>query len=342
MVFLKKNNLLTFGLPLLIILFSVYLATSSFLVKYPDLAIGITYDLTLMAPLVYFLLIRKQHIPKITVVPVFVLGVVIASLLLPERQQFHLDLIKDFVLPIVELTVLSVIIYKVYRATKSYQAHAVDGQDFYTTIKKSALETLEKPRLASVFASEIAMVYYSLFAWKRKKIGENDFTNYKENGVLSIFGGIIFIVLAETFVLHKVLIDWNAIVTWILTGTSIYTLLQIFAHAKAMTKRPVTLTKETLFLRYGLFADTAIDLTNIDRIEITDKNIEDETLVVDKLALVKEMEGHNIAIHFKEKQRIQKIYGITKECDVLLAQIDGKGDLIDQVEANIEALTNHE
>ena len=97
---------------LFLIVASFMLSATSLLTTHQGLAIGLTYDLTLIAPFIYFLLIRKTKVPNTTVLPFFVLSLVFASYLLPAHSQQHLHLIKQFILPVAELSVLGFVIYK--------------------------------------------------------------------------------------------------------------------------------------------------------------------------------------------------------------------------------------
>ena len=105
----RFSLLFAYGLPPFIIVFAAGLALTPLVAQYPELAIGITYDLTLTAPLLYLFLTRKTQLPKITAIPIFVVGVFLASTLLPKDQQFHLNFIKTWFLPIVEIGIVGVI-----------------------------------------------------------------------------------------------------------------------------------------------------------------------------------------------------------------------------------------
>ena len=102
----RNSFLLVYGIPLLLILICVAIGLSSIPVTYPEMAVGVTIDLTISAPLIYLLLIRKTDIPKITVIPFFTGGILIASYILPIEQQYSLGMIKLWLLPVVELVAL--------------------------------------------------------------------------------------------------------------------------------------------------------------------------------------------------------------------------------------------
>ncbi len=333
---LIRSELLIYGLPLFVILSSVFLALSPLTQAHPDLAIAVLYDLTLTAPLVYFLLIRKRKISKLTVVPVFILGVVIATFLLPENVQLHLSFIKAYVAPIVELVVLSILIRKIYTGVKTFKSNAKPASDFYITSRASAQELFGKSKLSVFLSSEIAMLYYALFSWKKKKRRANEFTNYKDTGSIPLAGGLIMVALIETFALHLLLMRWSTIAAWVLTGISLYSVLLIFGHIRALTKRLSVLTDTELILKNGLIADICIPLGEISKVELCATEVQSKHLKIGTLGLSKTSRDHNVALHFKTPQTIEKFYGFTEECHVLVLHIDDKNNFVDRIDQIID------
>jgi SNF family Na+-dependent transporter len=125
----------------------------------PDsLAIGITVDLLLTVPFVYFLLIRKTSIPKTTVVPFLILGIIICSIILPSENQYFLNLFKIWVLPIIEISILSYVIYNVRKAIKRYKLNKNRSLDFFTALKSTCYAILPK-EVVILLVTEIAVFY---------------------------------------------------------------------------------------------------------------------------------------------------------------------------------------
>lgn len=318
-----QKNLIIFGIPLLILIL-IFLITKSPLFKTnPDyLAIGITFDLLLTVPFIYFLLIRKTNIPKTTVFPFIILGVVLCSIILPSENQQYLNLFKTWILPIVELSVLLYVIYNVRKGIKSYKQKKDLSIDFFTALKNTCYEILPKNVVIPV-VTEIAVFYYGFIYWKKRELKENEFSYHKDSGTITLLIAIIFIVVIETVVLHILLIKWSSFAAWILTFLSIYSGIQIFGFVKSMLKRPISIENNTLFLRYGIMNETTINLKNIDNIEISSKDIElnKETR---KLSFLGELESHNIIIHLKEENELIGLYGIKRGYKNLALYVDDK------------------
>lgn len=145
----------------------VLIARSSIFTTNPSsLSTGITVDLLLIVPFVYFLLIRKTSIPKTTVVPFLIVGIIICSLILPAENQYYLNLFKIRVLPIVELSILSFVIYNVRKGIKHYKLNKGTSFDFFTTLKSTCYKILPKGVVIPV-VTEITVFYHGFIYWKK-------------------------------------------------------------------------------------------------------------------------------------------------------------------------------
>lgn len=331
--------ILPFAVPAGIILVSVILASGSILKEHPELATGIIYDLCILSPLTYFLLIRKKSIPNLTVVPFFIFGVVLASLLIPREQSFHLEIIKTFLLPAVEIIVLAVVIIKVRKAVKTVGTLSFKDNDMYMKLQEATLQITGIPKAAKIIATELGMLYYALFAWKFKKPLPNEFTGYKENGVIAVLGVLIFLIVIETVALHFLLIRWNAVVAWIIFGLSLYTILQVLGHLSALKRRYSFISENELYLKYGLFGDLCIPLQKIKDVELTSEKIDETQGKVEYLSLSKDLEGYNIVIYLNEELSINSVYGISRPCSIVAFFIDDKDNFIYQLNKSLKVNT---
>lgn len=325
-----QKNLIIFGIPMMIIGLMILLVKSSMFINNPnELSIGITCDLLLTVPLVYLFLIRKTKIPKTTVVPVLILGLIICSLILPIENQYYLNLFKTWVLPVVELSILLFVIYNVRKGIKRFKINKTDSFDFFNALKNTCYEILPRS-FVMPFATEIAVFYYAFLYWKKRKLKENEFSYHKDSGTIALLIAIIFIIAIETVVFHILLAKWSNIAAWILTFLSIYSGIQILGFLKSMLKRPISIENNRLHLRYGIMTETAIDLRDIERIEISSKDIElnKETR---KLSILGELEGHNIIIRLKKENELNGLYGIKRKYKNLALYVDDKTEFENRI-----------
>lgn len=326
--------LVVFGLPLLLLVCLVFLSKSSLFTLHPqDLSLGITIDLLLTVPLLYFFLIRKTKIPNATVVPVLLIGVLVCSAILPADKQLYLDYFKTWGLPAIEMGILTYLIFRVRQAIRRFRVQFDESPDFYKTLKKTCAQFLPAGLVMPV-VTEIAVFYYGFVYWKRLELKENEFSYHKDSGTIPLLIAIIFIVAIETVVFHSLLLKWNSLAAWILTGISIYSGIQLFGFLKSMLKRPNSMEGDRLVLRYGIMAETEIDLQKIESVEIssTDLEFNDQTR---KLSFLGALESHNVVIRLKEDNQLTGLYGRKRTYRNLALHIDDKIRFKNLIEARL-------
>lgn len=319
-----SKTLFAFSIPLIFLSILILLMRLPITQENSALSLAITVDLLFTVPFIYFLLIRKTKIPKITVIPMLIVGVVVGSLFLPSNNQYYLSLFKTWGLPLIELCVVTFIFLKVRLVLKTYKEQKNSFSDFFSALKSTCYKTFPKG-VVMPLVTEIAVFYYGFIYWKKRPLKAGEFSYHKESGTITLIAAIIFIIGIETLVLHILLAKWNTTIAWILTFLSIYSGIQLFGFLKSMLKRPSVVTANKLFLRYGIMAETVIDLEDIDSIEFSSKEIE-LSKTVRKLSFLGALESHNTIINLKEENYIVGLYGIKRKYKTLLLHIDNKAE----------------
>ncbi len=298
------------------------------------LSFGISADLIIMIPGLYFLAIRKTKIPNGTVIPVMVIGLILGLAFLPLQHQSYLQLFKNYALPILELSILTFVIFKIRRIRQAYNqirnasGYTKERTDFHSTLLQSLEGVLPRP-IAILLVSEISVLYYGFINWTSVKQHKKQFSYHKESGTLALFGAIILIMLVECCALHFLLNKWNPIVAWIISGLSIYTCLQIFGIARSMPKRLTEITDQHLILRYGIFSESIIPLSTIKSIEISGRDLDKENKKECTLSPLGGLDAHNMIIHLHSEGIIKGLYGMTKPFTTIAFHIDKKDELKD-------------
>ncbi len=316
-----RKNIWIFGVPLLMACLMVLLANSSMFGRNPEeLAAGIIFDLVVTSPLIYYFLIRKTRIPRTTVLPVVLLGVLIGYSVLPPENQYYLNQFKTWGLPLIEVSILGFVIYKVRKAIKRYSSIRGQVPDFFSALKTTCQQMLPRTFVMPV-VMEIAVFYYGFIYWKRRVPGANEFSYHKESGTFSLLAGILFLVAIETTVLHVLLDRWSTTAAWIVTAISVYSGIQIFGFLKSMLKRPIAIRNDRLYLRYGIMSETTIELKDIDSIELSTAEIafDDKTR---KLSVLGSLESHNTLIHLKRQNELSGLYGVKRQYTSLALHVD--------------------
>ncbi|WP_020534368.1 hypothetical protein [Lewinella cohaerens] len=316
-----NRNLINFGTPLSLFGVLILLMKSSFLTGSSDaINLAITADLLLTVPLVYFLLIRKTEIPKTTVVPMMIIGLLIGSYLLPQGSQAYLTIFKAWVLPVIEVSLLLFVTFKVRKAIKTYKGVKGATPDFFNALKNTCREILPT-KLATPFATEVAVMYYGFIHWSARSLQEHEFTYHKRSGTPALLGIFIFIIGIETVAIHLLLASWSNIAAWVLTTLSIYTGVQLLGFAKSLSQRPISIRKNSLALKYGILSEVEVSLSDIDHVELSRKPLAKDSLS-EKLSPLGEMESHNVIIHLTRAYELTSLYGKKKTFKVLGLHID--------------------
>lgn len=328
-----RRYLFVVGVPFLIIFSMWILSKSTWFSNYPkELSLGITLDLILTMPFLHFLIIRKKKIPKLTIVSVFVIGILSASFILPENHQSLLNSVKSYFLPLLELSIFSLLAYKGVQVYRKFKSEKKSNLDFYDAIKIASNNVFPN-KISGFLATEIAVIYYAFFSWREKALKENEFSNYKENGIKTILYALILIIFIETFAIHSYLEKWSFVTAWILSFLSVYTAIQILALIKSLSKRPIYIDEihQKVVLRFGFFGFAEIPFLEINRLELHNKDLpEDKSIIA--FSPLGTLGGHNIILHLNNQIQIEGFYGIKKQADKLAIFIDDKKNFIDLIE----------
>jgi hypothetical protein len=341
---MKQKNailptLLIFGIPLLLILFSIVLAVNldRFENNAEIMSIGITLDLVITVPLIYLALIRKKEISNLTIMPFFVAGLIIASLVIPASDQYTLDLLKTYLLPVVEITAATIIVIKVRKIRKAYQINKGAGFDFLSALKESVQEIMPE-KAASAFTTEIGLFYYSFFTWKKPTYTENQFTYHKESGIQGILAAVLFVALIELFSVHLLIHENYPILSWVLTILSAYGVIQIYGLIKAIPRTPHFLDDEHLVLRMGIFQEARIPLDSIDYLELTTDDYPKKDKSYQKITLF----DHNCMIHLKDEGTLNGMFGSKKKFKHLILSVDHKKEFLHNIMSQINRIPSNE
>jgi hypothetical protein len=189
----------------------------------PDVAAwGVTFDLTITLPLLYwFFVVRRGKASALTIVPVFLAGILLSSLLLPAAQQQFLRQLKWTVVPLVEVLV---VVALVRHGRNSCVAEAV--------------------------LSELTMLRYALFGWRKKP--EEGVTFHERNGWGTIVVCILVLLAAEGIGMHLLLRRWSVPGAWVWTGLEIWGALWLIGDYHGLRVHRSTIDAGALRIRFGL------------------------------------------------------------------------------------------
>lgn len=316
-----------FFLPVLLLLVTIFISKMPELQTSKNLGYAILVDLLLTIPLLYFLIIRKRKIPNLSVITFFVFGLFLAEWILPLDFQSIIGQIKTIFIPVVELNILFSLVYRIYTFKKSLKEEPSVFPDAMHLLRKNIDDSFSNRYIAGALLTELSVLYYGFLSWKRVRRQPTVFSNHKESGAIAIYGALMLVIIAETIGFHFLLVRWNTTIAWIFTGSSIYVLLQLFAHIKAMMQRPVNIEKDHLIIRYGIFIDARISLSEIKSITRNSADFIKEK-GIEKVALLGDAESHNLLLTLKNEETLRKAYGSRKLFKKLYFYVDEPDKLI--------------
>ncbi|WP_323788052.1 hypothetical protein [Psychroserpens sp.] len=330
-----KATSIAFIIPMTLILALILLLNSTAFTSHQNtLSTFITIDFIITIPLVYFLLIRKTKISNLTIAPCLIMCVIIASYVIPIANQDSLTLAKTWLIPIVELSILTIVVLKVRKAIQYYKEAAHHHQDFYSILQDTC-KSIFPGVAAKLAANEIALLYYGFFNFKKIELQPNEYTNYKGSGILSTLGAVIFVVAIEMVTIHFLAAKWSTILAWILTGLSIYSALQLIGIIRSVPKRPLVINDNELILRFGMLSETIIPMDAIETIALANSSDFDKEKTTKTLSLLGELENSNVVMHLKTPQQLQFIYGKPKSYTKLLLFVDNNQSFKTEVEKRL-------
>lgn len=235
-------------------------------------ALGITLDLVLLVPLLFYLLVvRPTGIAAFWVAPVALLGFLAASWILPEAHHGPLEAAELLLVP-AELGLLSLAIRRAYRAARALPAggsHAAERLDPLERFRRVLGGVFPAEWMARVAAHEVAFLYYALLAWRAEadvREGERAYSYHRRNGYGGMLVAVTLVALVELLVVHLLVARWSAAAAWGLTAVSAYGMVWMMGHFQAVRLRPIVLAPDGLLVRIGLLWSVRVPYGGIVRI----------------------------------------------------------------------------
>ncbi|HET7435835.1 MAG TPA: hypothetical protein VFN10_14095 [Thermoanaerobaculia bacterium] len=293
---------------------------SRLFVTVPDIAAwGATFDLTITIPLLYwFFVVRGRGVRPITIAPVFVVCMTLAALVIPRGQQFFL---RDLHLLSAPLEVVTIVL--LVRRMSKLRGRFGDA-DPLARMTIAAREMFGNNRAAEIVASEVAVLYYAFFTWRRKPDESEGFTFHQRNGWGSILACILVVVTAEAFGMHLLLLRWSPIAAWVWTSFDVYAVLWLFGDYHALRLRRSTISADMLHLRFGLRWSVDVPLANIAAVEAVHGEADWKRKDVLKVAILDEPRW---LVRFHEPVVVHGLAGLQKRVTALALLPDQEGAL---------------
>ena len=274
----------------------------------PDVAAwGITFDLTITIPLLYwFFFVRAGHAKPLTLAPLFIVCTLLASRIVPRDQQTFLRQLAFLAVPL-ELLIAGAIVQRV---------RSVGRRKDRIDIGLYTRSILGEGRIADVVASELAMLYYAFFCWKREPdaVEGRPITFHERSGWGSVVACILVLIAAEGIGMHFLLARWNTFAAWGWTILDVWGAVWLIGDHHALRTRRSSLDGDALHIRLGLRWSVTVALSNIASIEAVHDEREWKRRGTMKIAL---LEAPRWLVTLREPVVARGLAGLRKEVHAL-------------------------
>lgn len=265
-------------------------------------------DGLLVVPIICFVCIKDHKQAALKALIYCCLVILIGSYIIPESNKViwhYLESGRFFVLAafiVIELVAIATVYLAISTALKR-------NQDPDLAISKPFEKIFGSGVLAKLFTFETRMWSFTLFAKNIKMedyTGTQYFSYHKKDGGHSNMLGFIIILLIELPLAHALLyFIWSPMAANIVSLLTAFSLVFFIAEYRAVSRRPISVDKDKIYIRMGLFNVCTINLNNI-------KSIQTNKVYIQRSKTIKRynLAGYpNIILHLKNPDKeVERIY----------------------------------
>ncbi|NVD98952.1 hypothetical protein [Massilia sp. BJB1822] len=219
------------------------------------------FDTLLFLPLLYYLIFRpglKDFLFKTTALCIG--GIGFGSFAIPDESKIlwqDLENVRPYLaglMVIAEFTLVGWLVYQTWKLLR------ISG-DVDAMLERQVIGGLGDSPISRIILFDARIWFYGLLLKKNKTIqyeGEQHFGYAQNGGNASNQLGFIFLIIFEIPLGHALLHFLAApAVAWLISALTVFGLLYLLAEYRATLRRPISLGRDALLLRCGLFAPDA-------------------------------------------------------------------------------------
>jgi len=326
--FIEKGRPIWLGMLLLVLagnvmLYQTQLGMSIIPDETKGVVLGSLIDLIIMLPLFFMLTMRKFSIKTAILVAAF--GCILARFIIPSSMLepyvavTWVGILVEVAFVAFEiLLILTFVRYipKILATVKS--SHLPVVFSFHEAVEQH----VTKNPIIKVLCAELFMLYYALFAWKKK--APEGITLHKNSSYIAFMIMIIHAIVIETLGIHWWLHDKSAILSIILLVFNVYSVFFFLGDINAVRLNPIHFTNDSMYISFGLMKRAKIAYSDIEFIiedsEQLEKKIKKDTL--DFIANDFETAQPQMILKMKTPVKATLFMGIEKEYSKVAIRCD--------------------
>ncbi|MGM9949023.1 MAG: beta-carotene 15,15'-monooxygenase [Lysinibacillus sp.] len=264
------------GRPLWISLFLLILLSNFMLYNTPfgenilpaetkGVVLGSLLDLIIILPVLFMLSQRKFSI-KTTIV-VAAAGCILARLIIPEDMLAPFAAITwagiaiEAALVIFELLLIVTFVRYLPKIITSVKESALPSTFAFPD---AVGNYVKKNPIIQVLCMELFMLYYALFAWRKK--APEGITLHKNSSYMAFMMMLIHAIILESLGLHWWLHEKSAILSIILLVLNIYSVFFFLGEMNAVRLHPIHLTNDAMYISFGFAKRAKISFEDIEAV----------------------------------------------------------------------------
>lgn len=310
--------------------------TSSFASNPSVLAWAILLDLAITVPLVFAIFIRNTWVPWLSIATLAVLGVVLASLIVPQEHRATIVAIRFWLIAAVETGVLAFIFVMAHRAVGELKS--IKGFDRPHAIQDAVSRLVGTNRFASIVAAEATMLFY-FFRWPANQQRQLErieapadaevFTYDRSSGIKAMSLAFLMAVAIELVAVHCLIAMWSIWLAWLASLSSVYVGLMIVAQVRAISCRPIFVHDGQLRITNGMFKLVDIPVQLIDRVEPLTATGEPKNGIESEPLNCSLPASPNVAVYLHEPLEAELLYGKTQRFELAYLFVDDQQRFLD-------------
>jgi len=238
-----------------------------------QVALGTLFDFIITIPLLtYFFIFRKRYSWKY-VMYAALLGYGAAYLIIPHKMltSYHntsyIPIFLEGSFIFIELYIGYKLIRKLPAIIRTFNNIFSNTSTFQVRLEEALSLHLKPSRTLDIISSEITMLYYSLFSWRKKQVSvlvnEEVFTFHKKTSFVAFYVMMIHAIAIESIGFHFLLHSWSPVISYIALLLNVYAVLLFLAEIQAIRLCPIFLTNHQLCFQIGIMKRLKVSLKDI-------------------------------------------------------------------------------
>ena len=294
-------------------------------------------DLLISFPLLYYFMFRPSRKAFLLRWLGFAaLGLWFGSLVIPSESKVIWRGVESL-WPLYVALLAALEIYLLVFLVRKMRAMTRLSGNVDEAMDQTILGRLGRGGVAPFALFEARIWYYGLFMRKGEQLrfrGEQHFSYDKNEGNASNQIAVIMLLLFEMPLSHLLLhlVAVNPVLAWVVDGLTLWSLLYLVAEYRASHWRPVSLDKDALLIRYGVFAaDRVVPYGMVESISRRGGEVRRERGVL----RFRQFGGANVEVRLRPGSRLAGFGGRERIVTRICIGLDKPDAFIDAVRARL-------